>query len=82
MINDEELTTWESEAKARLDFLPDVNARRALVLIKEFRAAREALQGLGAMPEGCCFCPSNRNPLKRVHTGECLAAGKLEEVQP
>lgn len=34
----------------------------------------EALQGLGTMPDGYCFCPHERDPGKQNHAGECAAA--------
>jgi len=41
-------------------------------------AVRKALEALGVMPEGYCFCAYERDPLKDLkgipHTGECGAA--------
>jgi hypothetical protein len=36
--------------------------------------ALDALAALGAMPEGFCFCSTNRDPLKAEHDGECAEA--------
>ena len=51
-------------------------------------ALRAALEALGAMPEGYCFCFHNdRDPRKSIadgrrHTGECLHALRaLEEAR-
>jgi hypothetical protein len=35
-----------------------------------------ALEALGVMQDGYCFCPHNRDPHKgdQLHTGECTAA--------
>ena len=45
-------------------------------------ALREALGGLGALPEGYCYCPISRDATRpdNEHTCECQAARLLLQV--
>lgn len=38
------------------------------------RQALDALKALGAHPHGYCFCYESRDPLRAIHTGECVEA--------
>lgn len=42
----------------------------------------QALESLGALPDGYCFCPENRDAGKEDHTGEChLARGAINKAR-
>ena len=60
---------------------PDLHRELTAALARE-AALRDALGGLGALPEGYCYCPISRDATRRdnEHTGECQAARLLLQV--
>ena len=57
---------------------PEVDILALETRLALLEAVRKALEALGVMPEGYCFCAYERDPLKDLkgipHTGECGAA--------
>ena len=49
--------------------------------LERVQVLRAALEALGAMPDGYCFCRAFRDPDKENHSGECAQArAALKEV--
>jgi hypothetical protein len=77
---DDWLRHYEQDANADADMSGDVhavvNVTQARVMLRQawgvWDATREAIEALGAMPEGYCFCSTNRiGDDSKHHEPEC-----------
>lgn len=57
-------------AREAIDAMDDLEKERDTLAAKN-RQLREAIEALGAMPGGYCFCSRDRGPDKDTHEPEC-----------